>query len=141
MRDSPLSVGLSGEPASPGGERRRNADVDGCANIGRPCQTQSMAARAPEVDFDIDVVEAPVCLLPWQTVVWDDPVNLMNYVSYVFRSYFGYSVERAERLMMQVHTNGSAVVASGNREAMERHVVAMHGFGLNATLRRAGEDA
>ncbi len=98
-----------------------------------------MAARAPAVDFDIDVVEAPVRLLPWQTVVWDDPVNLMNYVSYVFRSYFGYSAERAERLMMQVHNNGSAVVASGNREAMERHVVAMHGFGLNATLRRADE--
>ncbi|MGV1034156.1 MAG: ATP-dependent Clp protease adapter ClpS [Microbacteriaceae bacterium] len=88
---------------------------------------------------EVDTVESPLRLVPWQTVVWDDPVNLMSYVSFVFQSYFGYSTEHAERLMMRVHTEGSAVVATGNREAMERHVVAMHGFGLNATLRRADE--
>ena len=71
---------------------------------------------------------------PWVTVVWDDPVNLMTYVSWVFRSYFGFSKEKAERLMMQVHTEGRAAVASGNREEMERHVEAMHGYGLQATL-------
>lgn len=98
-----------------------------------------MAAVAPRIDFDLDVVESPVRLHPWHTVVWDDPVNLMSYVSYVFRSYFGYSREKAEQLMMRVHTEGSAVVATGNREAMERHVLAMHGFGLTATLRRADE--
>jgi len=75
--------------------------------------------------------------VPWRTVVWDDPVNLMTYVSYVFRSYFGYSREKAERLMLQVHTEGRAVVATGNREAMERHVEAMHGYGLQATVSRA----
>ncbi|TFC52251.1 ATP-dependent Clp protease adapter ClpS [Cryobacterium sp. TMT1-21] len=58
----------------------------------------------------------------------------MSYVSYVFRSYFGVSAEEAERLMLQVHNNGRAVVATGNREAMERHVEAMHGYGLWATL-------
>lgn len=94
---------------------------------------------SPLLDSDLDTVEAPLRMVPWQTVVWDDPVNLMNYVSFVFRSYFGYSAERSERLMLQVHNAGSAVVASGNREAMERHVVAMHGFGLNATLRRADD--
>lgn len=94
---------------------------------------------SPLLDTDVDTVRAPVRMVPWHTVVWDDPVNLMTYVSFVFRSYFGYSSEHSERLMLQVHTNGSAVVASGNREAMERHVVAMHGFGLNATLRRADE--
>lgn len=73
---------------------------------------------------------------PWRAVVWDDPVNLMTYVSYVFRSYFGYSREEAERLMLQVHNEGRAVVATGNREAMERHVEAMHGYGLQATVSR-----
>ncbi|MFO7690066.1 MAG: ATP-dependent Clp protease adapter ClpS [Cryobacterium sp.] len=71
---------------------------------------------------------------PWITLVWDDPINLMSYVSYVFRSYFGVSAEEAERLMLQVHNDGRAVVATGNRETMERHVAAMHGFGLQSTL-------
>jgi ATP-dependent Clp protease adaptor protein ClpS len=74
---------------------------------------------------------------PWRTIVWDDPVNLMTYVSYVFRSYFGYPREEAERLMLKVHTEGRAVVAIGNREAMERHVEAMHAYGLQATVSRA----
>ena len=75
--------------------------------------------------------------VPWQAIVWDDPVNLMTYVTYVFRSYFGFPREKAERLMMQVHTEGRAVVASGNREQMEHHVQAMHGYGLQATVARA----
>ena len=76
---------------------------------------------------------------PWVTVVWDDPVNLMSYVAYVFRSYFGITSKEAKRLMLQVHTNGRAVVATGNRESMERHVEAMHGYGLWATLAKAEE--
>lgn len=75
---------------------------------------------------------------PWQTVVWDDPVNLMSYVTYVFRTHFGFDKARAEQLMMQVHQLGSAVVAEGSREAMEMHVEAMHGYGLWATARQAG---
>ena len=74
---------------------------------------------------------------PWDTVVWDDPVNLMTYVTWVFRTYFGFPKPKAERLMMQVHTEGSAVVATGSREEMERHVEAMHAYGLLATLRPA----
>lgn len=70
----------------------------------------------------------------WVTLVWDDPVNLMPYVTYVFRSYFGFSREKAQRLMMQVHTEGKAAVAAGDRETMERHVSAMHGYGLQATV-------
>jgi ATP-dependent Clp protease adaptor protein ClpS len=73
----------------------------------------------------------------WVTVVWNDPVNLMSYVSYVFRSYFGYTPVEAERLMLQVHVDGKSVVASGSREEMERHVEAMHGYGLWATLDKA----
>ncbi|MES1212604.1 MAG: ATP-dependent Clp protease adapter ClpS [Leifsonia sp.] len=74
--------------------------------------------------------------LPWQTVVWNDPVNLMSYVTHVFRSYFGYSKPEAERLMLQVHHDGRAVVASGPREEMERHAEAMHEYGLWATVDR-----
>ncbi|WP_414672885.1 ATP-dependent Clp protease adapter ClpS [Lacisediminihabitans sp.] len=76
---------------------------------------------------------------PWVTIVWNDPVNLMNYVSYVFRSYFGFSRQEADRRMLQVHNEGRAVVAAGPREEMERHVEAMHDFGLWATLAKADE--
>ncbi|TFC07105.1 ATP-dependent Clp protease adapter ClpS [Cryobacterium adonitolivorans] len=61
----------------------------------------------------------------------------MSYVSYVFRSYFGVTAAEAERLMLQVHNNGRAIVATGDRESMERHVEAMHGYGLWATLDRS----
>ena len=74
---------------------------------------------------------------PWITLVWNDPVNLMSYVFYVFRSYFGFTREEADRLMLQVHNDGRAVVATGSREEMERHVEAMHDFGLWATLQKA----
>ncbi|GAA1318398.1 ATP-dependent Clp protease adapter ClpS [Nonlabens tegetincola] len=75
---------------------------------------------------------------PWRTIVWDDPVNLMSYVSYVFRSHFGFSTERAEELMLRVHSVGRAVVAEGSREAMEMHVEAMHEYGLWATAEQEG---
>lgn len=79
---------------------------------------------------------------PWQVIVWNDPVNLMSYVSYVFRSYFGFSRHKAERLMLQVHQEGKAIVASGQREEAERHVQALHGYGLWATLQHeTGEGA
>jgi ATP-dependent Clp protease adaptor protein ClpS len=77
--------------------------------------------------------------VPWVTLVWDDPVNLMSYVSYVFRTYFGFERSEAERLMLEVHTQGKAVVATGSRERMEMHVEAMHGYGLWATVTRADE--
>jgi ATP-dependent Clp protease adaptor protein ClpS len=75
--------------------------------------------------------------VPWVTLVWNDPVNLMTYVSYVFRSYFGYPKAEADRLMLQVHNDGRAVVATGPREEMERHVEAMHDYGLWATVTKA----
>ncbi|MHB1615138.1 MAG: ATP-dependent Clp protease adapter ClpS [Actinomycetes bacterium] len=72
---------------------------------------------------------------PWVTIVWNDPVNLMSYVTYVFQQYFGYSKEKATTLMLDVHQKGRAVVSSGTREEMERDVEAMHSYGLWATLR------
>nr|WP_244894764.1 ATP-dependent Clp protease adapter ClpS [Agreia pratensis] len=88
------------------------------------------------MDLDVELDERLSLGAPWITLVWNDPVNLMSYVSYVFRSYFGFSKAEAERRMLQVHTEGRAVVATGTREEMERHVEAMHGFGLWATLQR-----
>lgn len=70
----------------------------------------------------------------WRTVVWDDPVNLMTYVSAVFREYFGYSAPRAQELMMEVHTRGRATVSTGVRERVEADVMAMHSYGLRATI-------
>jgi ATP-dependent Clp protease adaptor protein ClpS len=75
---------------------------------------------------------------PWVTIVWNDPVNLMSYVTYVFQTYFGYARERAEKLMLQVHEEGRAVVSTGPLERMETDVAAMHAYGLWATLTRAG---
>lgn len=74
--------------------------------------------------------------VPWSTVVWNDPVNLMSYVSWVFRRHFGMDAPTAERAMLQVHNDGRAVVAEGNREHMERHVEAMHEYGLWATVEK-----
>ena len=74
---------------------------------------------------------------PWTTVVWNDPVNLMTYVTHVFRTYFGYPRDEAERLMLLVHHEGRAVVATGPREEMERHTEAMHEYGLWASVVRA----
>ena len=74
--------------------------------------------------------------VPWVTLVWDDPVNLMSYVSFVFIDYFHYSKSKAQRLMMQVHNEGKAMVSSGSREEMERDVQAMHSYGLWATLQK-----
>jgi ATP-dependent Clp protease adaptor protein ClpS len=82
----------------------------------------------PEVDEEVDQAR------PWVTIVWNDPVNLMSYVTYVFQEYFGYAKEKAEKLMLDVHHRGKAVVSNGSREEMERDVQAMHGFGLWATL-------
>jgi ATP-dependent Clp protease adaptor protein ClpS len=90
--------------------------------------------------LDLPAVDEQLRLgAPWRVVVWDDPVNLMTYVTWVFTSYFGMPRERAERLMLQVHNAGSAVVASGVREEMERHVEALHGYGLWATLQRTDQ--
>lgn len=96
-----------------------------------------MATAAP---VELDQPEADELVLTdplWVTIVWDDPINLMSYVTWVFVTHFGYSKAKAERLMMQVHNEGRSVVASGSREEMERDVQALHGYGLWATLERS----
>ncbi|MGL5862139.1 MAG: ATP-dependent Clp protease adapter ClpS [Phycicoccus sp.] len=73
---------------------------------------------------------------PWVTIVWNDPVNLMSYVTFVIQTHFGYSRAKAEKLMMQVHHDGRAVVSNGTREEMETDTEAMHGYGLWATFQK-----
>lgn len=74
---------------------------------------------------------------PWVTIVWNDPVNLMSYVTFVFRTHFGYSQAKAEKLMMEVHEDGRSAVSTGSREEMERDVQAMHEYGLWATMEQS----
>ena len=79
------------------------------------------------VELDEPVVEDVVVPdMPWVTIVWNDPVNLMSYVAFVFQKHFGYPKERATELMLDVHQKGKAVVSNGTREEMERDVQAMH---------------
>jgi ATP-dependent Clp protease adaptor protein ClpS len=74
---------------------------------------------------------------PWQVIVWNDPVNLMSYVTFVLQKLFGYPREKAEKLMMDVHTKGKAVVSSGERERAELDVFRLHEHGLWATMEKA----
>jgi ATP-dependent Clp protease adaptor protein ClpS len=96
-----------------------------------------MSLASPELDERTDLDSSPAAERPWQAVVWNDPVNLMSYVVYVFRTHFGYSREKATTLMLHVHEDGHAIVAQGAREQMEAHARTMHDYGLWATVREA----
>lgn len=89
-------------------------------------------AELEDLDLEYAYDEARL----WQCVVWDDPVNLMPYVTFVFMTHFGYSEEKAAILMMAVHNEGKATVSSGTREQVERDVSAMHSYGLWATAEK-----
>jgi ATP-dependent Clp protease adaptor protein ClpS len=78
--------------------------------------------------------EVPATDRPWVTIVWTDPVHLMSYVTWVFQKLFGYSREKAERLMLDVHHKGKAIVSSGARERMEHDASRLHAYGLWATV-------
>ncbi len=82
----------------------------------------------PDTDDDLDIDK------PWQVVVWNDPVNTMTYVVYVFRKLFGHPEEKATKLMLQVHYEGRAIVADGPREKAELDCYKLHSHGLWATL-------
>ena len=105
-----------------GSEGRHNGDV----TTPTPVETEK-----PDADLVVQLED------PWVTIVWNDPVNLMSYVAFVFRTYFGYTEEKATQLMLAVHEEGKAIVSSGRREEQERHVQAMHEYGLWATLERS----
>ena len=88
--------------------------------------------RVEETETD-DFVDAD---RPWVVIVWNDPINLMSYVTFVFQKLFGYSKARATKLMLQVHEEGKAVVSSGTREKAELDVSRLHAHGLWATLQQ-----
>ena len=94
-----------------------------------------MSAAPAEVEVPRSA-DNPVSDKPWVTIVWNDPVNLMSYVVFVLQKLFGYDREKATRLMLDVHHKGKAVVAAGAREAMERNVEILHGYGLWATVKQ-----
>ena len=81
-------------------------------------------------------VEWPEHDRPWVVIVWNDPINLMSYVTFVFQKLFGYSRQEATRLMLQVHNEGKAVVSSGTREKAEYDVARLHAHGIWATMRQ-----
>ncbi|MDH4074343.1 MAG: ATP-dependent Clp protease adapter ClpS [Acidimicrobiia bacterium] len=90
--------------------------------------TAPIEVREPDTD---EVVEED---RPWVVIVWNDPINLMSYVTFVFRKLFGYSEEKATKLMLDVHHKGRATVSSGTRTEAERDVHRLHSHGLWATM-------
>lgn len=91
---------------------------------------------SPEVEVEPD--EAVAEDLPWQAVVWNDPVNLMSYVTYVFQKLFGYGKDKATKLMLDVHNKGKAIVSSGSKDKVEADVAKLHSAGLWATMQQPG---
>ena len=85
---------------------------------------------------DLETTESIDIQQPWVVIVWNDPINLMSYVSFVFQKLFGYSKEKANKLMLEVHNNGRAVVSQGTREKAEFDVSLLHKHGLWATLQQ-----
>jgi ATP-dependent Clp protease adaptor protein ClpS len=84
--------------------------------------------QQPAADDDVDLDR------PWVAIVWNDPINLMSYVAWVFQKLFGYSKEKANRLMLDVHNKGRAAVSTGSREQVEHDVERLHAAGLWATV-------
>src|SRR5437870_13913853 len=96
----------------------------------------SAAPAGPETIERPDTFEAAEPDLPWVVIVWNDPINLMSYVTWVFQKLFGYSRDKATRLMLDVHHKGRAVVSSGPREKAELDVFRLHEHGLWATMQQ-----
>lgn len=92
--------------------------------------TAPLEVKEPDTGLDEDVAT------PWVVIVWNDPINLMSYVTFVLRKLFGYSEEEATELMLQVHHEGKAVVANGTRAEAERDVFRLHEHGLWATMQQ-----
>ncbi|MCC5948703.1 MAG: ATP-dependent Clp protease adapter ClpS [Nitriliruptoraceae bacterium] len=95
------------------------------------------AAPTPVREAETDTAEAVDLDLPWDVIVWDDPVNLMSYVVFVFRRVFGFPEPVARKLMMEVHETGKALVASEPREQASHYVEQLHSYGLHATMQRS----
>jgi len=100
-----------------------------------PGESNAVIRLSQEVDTE---TQTTVDLdIPWNVIVWDDPVNLMSYVVYVLEKVFGYNRSLATKLMLEVHNEGKSLVATEEREQAELHAHQLHTYGLQATIRRA----
>jgi ATP-dependent Clp protease adaptor protein ClpS len=96
----------------------------------------SAPLSSPTTQVDPDLDENVAGATPWQAVVWNDPVNLMSYVTYVLQKVFGYPEPKATALMLDVHHKGKAAVSAGDKDKIETDVAKLHAAGLWATMQR-----
>jgi ATP-dependent Clp protease adaptor protein ClpS len=107
----------------------RHAPVGSTFTLASPAPAE-VELEEPDVDEVADVDR------PWIVIVWNDPINLMSYVTFVLQKLFGYSHEKAEQLMLDVHQKGRAVVSNGTKEKAELDVFRLHEHGLWATMQQ-----
>ena len=103
-------------------------------NVCMPPTTAPAEVQQPDIGQESDTSESTD--RPWIVLVWNDPINTMEYVTLVFQKVFGYSKEKATQLMLDVHHKGRAGVSSGTRESAERDVFRLHEHGLWATMQQ-----
>ncbi len=126
----PSAISAESSPVTTGHPEASQAVGPGAEMLAAPV---TAPVRRPDFDTDEDVRPDG----PWDVIVWDDPVNLMSYVVYVFRKIFGFPEPVARKLMLDVHHKGKALVASEPREMAELHVRQLHAHGLQATMERS----
>jgi ATP-dependent Clp protease adaptor protein ClpS len=111
--------------------------MDGAAQgAGTPAASMPVEAE-PTGDVRTEIEESQRTDRPWLVIVWNDPINLMSFVTFVLQKLFGYSKEKATKLMLDVHNKGRAVVSSGTRERAELDVYRLHEHGLWATMEQS----
>jgi ATP-dependent Clp protease adaptor protein ClpS len=121
-----------GEPSTPTNALAPGRDSIGAVTVERVVRVSTAPAEVDEPTRDEEITPDQ----PWIVIVWNDPINLMTYVVYVFQKLFGYSKEKATSLMLDVHHKGRAVVSNGTREKAELDVFRLHEHGLWATLQQ-----
>ena len=99
-------------------------------------ETMAAPLPAPTRQVEPDIAEDSSADVPWQAIVWNDPVNLMSYVTYVLQKLFGYPEPKATALMLDVHHKGRAAVSSGDKDKIEADVAKLHAAGLWATMQK-----
>ena len=104
------------------------------SDTGSMTWTATMPAPAETEEITPDEATDPD--RPWVVIVWNDPINLMDYVTFVIQKLFGYPLAKAERLMLDVHEKGRATVSNGTREKAELDVFRLHEHGLWATMQQ-----
>ena len=133
---------MSKPPATPVTARTDCCSAPRSAESARSAGASPLSVVPPETipvgDLDSLFEEETTTDSPWLVIVWNDPINLMSYVTYVLQKLFGYSKEKATSLMLDVHNKGRAVVSSGSQERAELDVFRLHEHGLWATMEQSG---